>query len=644
MTEIDITEDVVFDLGSSLDATLSASVPEYVAWDCSIAGLKFLFGFSRQYPMQRETAQFRRERIDNERNPGEQSLDSGFWIRSQASWHYGSGLLTAEPLESDANEAQFRYRNGGGVDPWTPGELTLLKDTEKVYTSAADNQLMLGVGSGVLHATGNVLTHIANDDTATTISWGDTDPIFSITSNGTLWFVETVDGVYKGTLPTGSGTKIYNSKSGATRGLIRWVKSRLIYVSDNEVHEITDLSPSSVSKPPVLYAHPDPSWVWTDVSEGPTSIYLSGYSNDVSAIYRIGIEVDSTTVTLDQPTVVAEMPRGEIANSLYSYLGTYLILGTSKGARVAAMDANGSLTLGPLTVETTDGVSDAVAIDKFVYVTVGAKGSAGNRVARAGLWRINLGQTLNNTQLLFANAADLVTDTTVAGSATQVTFADGKLWFVVTGQGVYREADEYVPTGWVETGRIRLGTMESKAWRDVRLLTQDNIAGRVTAFANVSGNTAPSGWTQVISADGTNSDMVGKLNSTAPAPVANLFLAFRLESNEECSCPARMIGYQVRAIPAPRRAELLSVPLMCFDFETDKNGNQYGAVGLSWARFRLLKQLEGSAATIRWQDFSTGETAEGYVEKVNMSRITPPSKGLKGDNIGGIVTVLIRLS
>ena len=105
----DITEGPVSSLGSAYNASVTLQLPDHISWDCNIAGLKFLYGFSPSYPMQRETSQFRKDRVDDARNPGEQSLDSGFWLRSQASWHLGSGLLTAEPLEVSITDAQFRW-------------------------------------------------------------------------------------------------------------------------------------------------------------------------------------------------------------------------------------------------------------------------------------------------------------------------------------------------------------------------------------------------------------------------------------------------------------------------------------------------------------------------------------------------------
>jgi hypothetical protein len=79
----DYTEEVVDDLGLGIEAPsgIGQYGPDAQKWDCSIGGLNFLFATSATYPIKRETARFRRERIDTERNPGEQSLDSGYWIQ-----------------------------------------------------------------------------------------------------------------------------------------------------------------------------------------------------------------------------------------------------------------------------------------------------------------------------------------------------------------------------------------------------------------------------------------------------------------------------------------------------------------------------------------------------------------------------------
>lgn len=643
MTAIDISEDVLFDLGlTSTSSADSANVPPSIRWDCTIGSLPWLFAFSDQNPYVRETAEFRRQRIDTERNPGEQSLDSGMWIRSQSSWHYGSGLSSAEPLEVSDAEAQFRYHDGGGIDPWTAGQLTLLNDTAMVLNSSgvASGQQLLGVETGVLHSASNKLYYITNAGTSASVNWGGAAEIFSLTTNGELWVLSDDDGIYKGTLPNGAGSKIYNSKGTEDRTLVRWVKTRLMFAANNSVYEITNLSPSSATLPTALYNHPSTQWIWTDFSEGPTAIYASGYDGDMSAIYKIGINVTSSTVTLNQPVVVAEMPRGESVLNMYSYVGTYLVIGTTKGVRIATMDANGSLTMGPLIVESSDGCKDAVASGSYVYVTVGSKGNAGDRVNRPGIYRIDLGTNLNNNPLVFAHAADLVTPNGFTGLCDQVTISDNKLWLGVNGAGVFKQQSTYVASGWIETGRIRLGTVEAKAWRDMRLLSTDGSTGNITGFASSSDSTAPSSWNQIIELTAGTNDSIGLLNSAFPTAAANLFAAFKLTRSGAGASPV-MIGYQIRAIPAPRRNQLVSVPIMVFDFEVDRQGVRYGSKNGAYNRMNILRLLEKNASTVIFRDYTTGEVVEAYIERIAYRRTNPPTRQVGGN--GGIATVLLRI-
>lgn len=731
-TEWDVTEETPLDL-TGLGETIASQTyaPPSMRWDCSIGGLPFLFGMSDQYPLQRETADFRRQRIDNEREPGEQSLDSGYWIRSQSSWHYGSGITTAEPLETNDTEARFRFESSGGVDPWDAGKAKLLHDTEKVYSSTAASQLMLGVDTGVLHATGNQMKHIANNGTVTTVTWGPTmaGDILSLSSNGTNWFLSDDDGYYMGTLPYGSGTKIYETVVGNNdRTLVRWLKNRLFVVDNHKIYEVAVLAGggAKISTTNLIFTHINASWVWSDISDGPAAVYASGYAGDVSQIYKFAAGAEGTTsVSISGGSVVAEMPRGEKILSMYSYLGSYLAIGTNKGLRIAAIASDGSLSLGPLVHETSDGVYDMVAVGNYMWFTVGSKGSAGDSTTRAGLYRIDLGQTINDTELDFAHAADLVVpDATSTGQATQVTVSDSKVWFVVTGSngGVFKEKTTYVPTGWFTTGRIRLATIEPKAWRDVRVIEEETVvpaqslgitnkslssnvatlttasthylrAGQTvtvasvdatfngtysvtsvptsttftyakiaadvastvvtpsgtltwqpdvtsTAHASTSGNGTYSSWTEVIKVNQSGADKYGSLNSVTDVPAANMYLAFRLDTFNVNYTPS-LIGYQVRAIPAPARSRLLRIPVLVYDFEIDRTGLRYGRKGGAWLRLSKLEQLENSAATVSYFDYTTDERKEAYIERVTYTRTTPPTRSQSGN--GGIAQITLRL-
>ena len=637
MPYYDITEQTLSDLGLTLTGSGGALVPTSIRWDCEIGGLPFLYAISDDLPMRRETSEFRRQRIDNERNPGEQSLDSGYWIRSQSSWHYGSGLSTAEPLEVNDNESQFRYRISGGIDPWTPGTITMLHDTASAVTASATGQLLLGVDTGVIHAHGSTLQYISNTGSVTAISWGGSAAIQSVTSDGGNWYVGTASGIYKGTLPAGAGSKIWDTTD---RTIVRWVKSRLMATVGRGVYELTGSGPTlpSALDPGTARAS---GWTWTDITEGPTAIYLSGYAGDQSTIERVTVETSASAVTLDVPTVVADMPRSETVTSLYSYVGSFLIVGTSKGVRVASISDAGTLTMGPLIVSVTDGVADSVAINNFVYCTVGAQGQAGDNVTRAGLYRIDLGRNINNSALQFASAPDLVAPAGTTGQATQVTIAGGKLWFAVDGAGVFKEQDTFVADGWIETGRIRLGTVEPKSWQDVRLIGLPNMAGSATAYASKTGTGAPSSWTQTLTITGGNADDVGTLGALSTVPYSDLFVAVRLQSSQDRTGAPVLNGFQIRAIPAPSRTELLEVPVMCYDFELDRQGARYGKTGGAFARYKLLKALEQATALIAFRDFTTGEQVSAYIERVFYNRTNPPTRQVSGN--GGTVRVLLRI-
>jgi len=633
----DITEETLSELGLTLTGSSGALVPTSIRWDVEIGGLPFLLAISDASPMRRETSEFRRQRIDNERNPGEQSLDSGYWIRSQSTWHYGSGLSTAEPLEINDQEARFRYTTSGGINVWNPSELSLLNSTASALSASATTQHLLGVNTGVLHAANATLTYVPSSGSASAVSWGGTGTITSITTDGANYYVADSTGIYKGSLPTGAGSKIWNT--GDTT-LIRWVKSRLMATVGKAVYELTGTGPSLPTALDSGTARPT-GWTWTDISEGPSAIYLSGYVGDTSTIERVTIATTTTTVTLDVPTIVADMPRTELVYSLYSYIGSYLIVGTSKGVRVASIESNGSLTLGPLLVETSDGVRDSVAVDSYVYCTVGTKGEVGDRVQRAGLYRIDLGRTINNAVLQFATAPDLVAPSGVTGAASQVTIAGGKLWMAVSGNGVYKQTDNFVAEGWLETGRIRLGTIEPKSWVDVRLIGSTLMSGDATMFASTTDSGSPSSWAPTALVTSSIPDAVSTLGAVAATPQPDIYLAVRLRPNDAKTATSLIKGYQVRAIPSPSRTELISVPVMCFDFEVDRQGVRYGTKNGAYARYKLLKALEQASALIQFRDFTTGELVSAYVERVSYSRTNPPTRQVSGN--GGVITILLRL-
>ena len=630
----DITQRINERLGYTQFPGEKVNAPEGMAWDAAFGNMTFLYAMSDQNPMLRETAEFRRERIDTERNPGEQSLDSGYWVRSQESWHYGSGLRSAEPLEIEAGESSFRYARGGGVDPWTAGELKLLNDTEQLEASSSSTFEVLGTTEGVL-VRDDAGVHMLNADGSTDWSYSNSN-LTSLTTDGESWFAGTSDGkIYSASLTSGSAT-LYHDSTITENTLVRWVKGRIIAAFGREVWEgaggvWTQLDPGTTFPS---------TWAWIDVADGPTSIYITGFCGCTSEIYKIDVSVENNNVTLGALTSVAEMPRGESISSLYSYIGSFLLLGTSIGARVAIIGEAGNLTVGPVLRESTDGVRDFVAVGSYVYAAVGSDGRAGDRASRPGLVRINLGQTLNNSALDFAIADDLVVDG--SGSCVSVTFFDGRVVLAVSGVGVYQQSDSYVSEGWLESGRIRLGTTEDKTWRDLRLLAAVGSPGSVIASAiREDDSSDPSSWQQVVQVSGDRYDATGKVSSNPNEPATSLYVALNLRASDDQSESPVLRSYQLRAIPSPQRTRLLRIPLQLFDFEQDRAGMVMGYPGFAHDRLLALEALEQSYALVPYVDYTTNEQQTIYIERLSYSRTAPPNHNSPND--GGIVTVLARV-
>ena len=118
----DITEGLVYTLSNPAGATNYSATGE--AYDVAIAGLPFFLLNSDDSPYRRVTAQYRKQQIDQSREPGEQTL-TGWWLRSQSSFHYGQGIKFFEPIQDES--LRFQYTESKGIDVWTKGQATLLK-------------------------------------------------------------------------------------------------------------------------------------------------------------------------------------------------------------------------------------------------------------------------------------------------------------------------------------------------------------------------------------------------------------------------------------------------------------------------------------------------------------------------------------
>jgi hypothetical protein len=628
----DITEGIPYVLSNPAGST--SYTPTGPAYEVAFAALPFFLAASDEQPYRRVTAQYRKQQIDQTREPGEQTL-TGWWVRSQSSFHLGAGIKYFEPIQEES--LRFQYTESKGIDIWTRGQATLLNDTASFYSGAAPAQ-MIGVNDGtndcIIVSDGSALKKITTGGTSSTYTQtGTASTIYSVTTNGKQYFFINGTHVHRGNLAgTTSDTEIYNASS-TTRATIRFVKQRLIAAIGPSIYEL-DANHASGALPAALYTHPNTSWVWSSIAEGPQAIYISGYdpNGTSSSVFKITLDTAIPNSlgfpTLSTPTVIIDMPAGEYINDFDVYLGTYAVLATSLGFRVGVSDANGDIQYGPLLFR--DAACTAIAFkDSYAYIATTVDGSA-------GLVRTDLSTTVIANALYFPWAWDLVAAGTSATASQVAFFGNSDRAAFATGNNVWAESTtSLVASGYLRTGYIRYNTLETKIYK----LLQARIDTTNGGLSMESIDSRDNSYNIGTFSQGTN---VPEINVNYPT-TSQEYLGFKFtmtRSSTDATKGPLFTGYQLKSLPAVPRQRLIQYPVFCYDHESDKFGNEVGYEGSAYQRMSQLENIENVGDTIRVQDFRTNESYLGIIEEMDFINKTPEDKRFSG--FGGTLLVTIR--
>jgi len=610
-----------------------------IAYDIAIGGLPFILATNNERPYGRRTAPFKKEQFDNTNEPGEQSL-TGWWIRSQMSFHSGSGINFYDPATNDEN-GHYRFADSRNIDVWTKGQATLLKETANMSGVTTGTYKLISVMDGATNkivawepATATIKNYTASGTAVTyTDVTGIAQPldtaILAVATDGTNLFIADNDHIYTGPIstPAAGYSRYYNT--GSEKVVLGWVKQRLVACIGASVYELTNAKGSTHALPTAVYTHPNADWTWTSISESGGAIYVAGYAGGNSAIYKFTLSTGGAMPTLTSGVIAAQLPIGEYVNKIEYYLG-YLMIGTNKGVRAAEIsDQDGSINYGPLIIEESNGVYDFAFRDKFVWAT----GSIGGY---AGLYRIDLSNEIET--LRFAYATDTYLDS-VSGYATSVDFIgnSGQIAFTTSGSNgiAVQSATVLSTTGYITTGNIRYGTLEAKNFK--RLLARGNYT-----FGSMTLNT--------VDANGNEYDHISYDSSVPPVEVttsnpatAQEYVAYKFvmyrDGTDNTKGPV-FKGYQAKATIATPRQRLISHYVYCFDEETDKNNSRTGYSGRAYDRILALESIEEDGDIVTWQDLNTGDSRQVQIEGISLVNTTPPDKNSTG--FGGILEIVVR--
>ena len=482
-----------------------------------------------------------RDSVDQSTTPGEAAINpQGLWRRGESSWHLGAGQKYADTAEAQ----EYRFFTSQGIDPWTKGQVSLLK-TVALSKSASGTNLTIATTDAETYLLDGTDLYYSTDPYAASPTWtavtglpdGTPRDMVSDGSSIYLTYPGTTDefGLWKVPSSHTAANVAYGSEFGSvdlSKGffILSGAGAGALNLYYNPIDEVT--TPD--------YVHTIPNWEWIGSTSGPNAIYLGGYAGNRGAIYKLRI---TTAGVLETPVVALDLPVGEIPTSISSYLNGVLI-GTNKGVRFATADSDGDLTTGAL-ISTGANVNSFTADGVFVWFTW-----SNFAASTSGLGRLDLSTfTAINVP---AHASDLMAP--VGGTVTSAGTFDSKRLLAISGEGLYAESTDLVSTGSITTGIYRWGIPDRKfvAKFDLR---STPLAGTVTPY--ISSDTGA--YTSM-----TAHNIASATEAVATGPQAKFIEAsFRLDFvRGSVSTGPTVTRWMARAYASPARSQVFKVPLL----------------------------------------------------------------------------------
>jgi hypothetical protein len=555
-----------------------------------------------------------RDSVDQSAEPGESAINpQGLWRRSQSSWHYGAGQKY-----SDTSDAEpFRFNESKGVNVWDKGRLSLLSDTDKVYSTSGTN-LYATTAANLMYGTdGQSVKYTTDFVSISTVTGTAASNIFSIASDGYNVFYSYANGDIDQTdAGIGSSSAFI---TGIEAGKLAYVKGRLMVAGQaadkHKIWNITTAPGSSANNPSPLMTHRNTEFTWVGFAAGQTHIYAAGHAGNISLVYKIEIEADASSLTA--PVVAAELPQGEIIQEIYGYLG-YIVIGTNTGFRFCSADSAGNLIVGPR-IDIGSAVKAFAGIGQYIYFSWTNYDSTST-----GIGRMDISVFISTNQPAYAS--DLMA--TAQGEVQAIHEFNDKPLFTVSGEGVFvPDATDLVTSGYLTSGVYRWGVPDAKfiPKLDLRCLP---LAGSITmSIAEDNGTYFDLPAFSTSGAKDKTFD--GRENKVFEAEIK-----VTLARGSTTTGPT-VTRWMARAYAAPLRSQIFSVPII-MHHKLSIGGREY------WQdvdfEMRQLRDLVDNPRVVSYQE--NEETFAVVIENVQWQALRDSTTHNRWDWEGTAIVVM----
>ena len=587
--------------------------------DYIVGGIEWLSYASEQYPYQRQLQKVLKDQLDTSDQPGDQSLDA-WWTRSKTDWSAGAGVEFMEPTNDEF--VMRSYWDSHNVDVFThPGDVSLLPAEAVVHTETS------AVAPTLVKMTGNNYA-VSHDDkvylssTMMSVTVGglvrsmilagghllvatDANTIEVLATDGTL--VSTIDHALVAGVP-----------------MMRWVKGRVILGVADKLFELVDLSADVTlvdavtgtrdQTMPIVNMR-DTTWQFSGACGTPKSILVSGYGASGSTIQALTLDDKGALPDISAPVEVAQFPVNEVVTDIASYLGTYVGIGTDKGFRVATVSDGGGLVYGPLlnSPVPTQRVGTFSVFDRFMHY-----------VAGDDFIKVDLSSSDEQGRYAWSKFTSTPGATTgaILGSRESLMVSWNGSTVMVHH---FTDANGPASSGWLESAKVRFGTLQRKYFDEVRINLADPTDGSVKVTANGDDLGSAVSDTTVLKF------------GTASAAVA---MKLRFDFTPGSGAGPVLQAWSMRAMPAIEdRGQQVILPCLNFDFESDSRGVRAGYEGRAWERWEAATRLYTRGTAVLVHETKTECQYQAVVEDMTFTQIAPPTNA---SGFGGVCQLVLR--
>jgi hypothetical protein len=650
-------------------------------FDWALGGVPLLSATDDQKPDVESPVDQRKQQFDSYKDPGEYSLNQ-WWLRSQSEFNGGAGIVYQDPDTQDTYliTKNTRYETSLGIDPFTDySQISLLRQAnpsavlptgldqgfsynaflQTFNSSTGGDNVFIARGHSIYNATVGVADITLN---GTAVLPTETGHDFGITGGiaylgggaqgGNEIFVYQDqfatgdDGVWSCT-EAGITTNIYAGDGLHNMKVIKFAKGQLLLSSGNNLYQLNTTGSRTALPTPVAVA--PQGQVITSMTEGPDAVYVSANDGYCGYVYKTTYATTPVTLIngLEQ---IAVLPAGEQINDIAFYVGTYLILATDQGARVASVSATG-LSYSPLNFNFPKKVGQTNGCKGIAfYGTVAVIGTYSYLPQHDGAWgtfAIDLG-TVNTDNVTGFTTNAWTRWTYNSGTAEPVwdvaVTQSGRVLYtslipsnVIQGTLWVEHATNLVSEGYLQTGRCRFNTLAPKLFKYFSIRTPP-----LEGSLSVSVLDAGGGETPYITYTNAISPEVTDVSITYPYGQQDYIqLKFYLfASTTAPSQGASMNGWQIKALPGETKQRTLSKWFLCFNNQQDKAGNRIGGDLYALDTLNQIRLMCQRGDTVNFQDLINNVSTSVVIDTYQFVMMAPP--GPNQENYGGYLKINMR--